>query len=104
MATEANSGSFKKGEGGRPKGAVNQTTKLVKETFAEVFSNLQSHPTANLQSWAVDEPTEFYKLASKLIPAQMSVDVTSFNLMTLDPLTSTDATEPNDSAKEDSGT
>ena len=72
MATEANSGSFKPGEGGRPKGAVNKTTKLVKETFAEVFNKLQDHPTANLEAWAIEEPTEFYKLASKLIPTEVT--------------------------------
>lgn len=74
MATEANSGSFKKGAPGKPKGAINKTTKLVKEVFADVFANIQSHPTANLRSWAINEPTEFYKLASKLIPTQMNID------------------------------
>jgi hypothetical protein len=93
---------FKSGNPGKPKGAVNKTTKLVKETFAKVFDQLQDDPYVNLAAWAKTEPTEFYKLASKLIPAQITMDVTSFNLMTLDPLTPTDATEPNDSTTEDS--
>lgn len=91
--------AYKKGEGGRPKGAVNQTTKLVKEVFNEVFTELQTHKTANLKSWAITEPTEFYKLASKLIPAQMTVDVGSFQIMTLDPL---NAITADDSTTEDS--
>ena len=74
MATEANSGSFKKGAPGKPKGAVNKTTKLVKEVFADVFNDIQSHPTANLKAWAIQEPTEFYRLASKLIPTQMNIE------------------------------
>lgn len=73
-ATVANSGSFKKGAPGKPKGAVNKTTKLVKEVFAEAFYKLQSDPVNNLVSWAKTEPTEFYKLASKLIPTQMNID------------------------------
>lgn len=66
---------YKKGEGGRPPGAINTTTKLVKEVFADVFADLQSHPTANLRAWAASEPTEFYKLASKLIPTQINADI-----------------------------
>lgn len=92
---------YKKGEGGRPKGAVNQTTKLVKEVFNEVFTELQEHETANLKSWAINEPTEFYKLASKLIPSQMNIDVGSINLMQLDPINDT---ATNNGITEDSGT
>lgn len=77
---------FKKGEGGRQAGATNITTRLVKEVFNDVFTDLQSHPTANLKTWAASDPGEFYKLASKLIPAQMNIagDI-NHSLMTLDP-------------------
>lgn len=67
-------GRFEKGNAGKPKGAVSKTTKLVKEVFAEVFSNLQDEPGVRLEDWAKQEPTEFYKLASKLIPTQISGD------------------------------
>jgi len=67
--------AFKPGEGGRPEGATNKTTKLVKEVFADVFAELQEHPTAKLKVWAIAEPTEFYKLASKLIPTQINADI-----------------------------
>lgn len=65
---------FKEGNSGRPKGATNKTTKLVKETFAEVFNELQSDPEAKLSEWGKKNPTEFYKLASKLIPVQVAGD------------------------------
>lgn len=68
---------------GKPKGALNKTTKLVKDVFAEVFTDLQSHPTANLKKWAIEEPTEFYKLASKLIPTQINADVNMVKLENL---------------------
>lgn len=74
MATEANSGSFKKGAPGKPKGAINKTTKLVKEVFAEAFNQLQSDPNVKLSEWGKRNPTEFYKLASKLIPIQIAGD------------------------------
>ena len=63
---------FKKGEAtGRPKGAVNKTTRAVKEVFATVFSNLQEDPKYNLEKWAKGNITEFYKLATKLIPTEI---------------------------------
>lgn len=71
--------SFKKGESGnlagRPKGTPNKLTRTVKETVLAVFNDLQSDPEANLLSWAQQEPTEFYKIASKLIPTEVKADV-----------------------------
>ena len=70
---------FKPGESGnpngKPKGAVNVLTKTVKERVTEVFNELQSDPTANMLSWAKTEPTEFYKIAAKLIPAEINAHV-----------------------------
>lgn len=68
------SGSFKKGEGGRPAGAKNIVNRTVKETVLEVFNKLQSGPMA-LEKWAAVEPTEFYKIASKLIPTELTGSV-----------------------------
>lgn len=65
---------FKKGNPGKPKGAVNKSTRIVKEVFANVFSKLQKDPKANLTKWARANPTEFYKLAAKLIPLQLGND------------------------------
>jgi hypothetical protein len=68
---------FTKDNPGRPRGSVNKTTKLVKDVFAETFDYLQKDADAkkkraNLRAWAKDNPTEFYKIASKLIPVQLS--------------------------------
>lgn len=65
---------FKEGNPGKPKGAVNKTTKIVKDVFADVFTKLQSDPKAKLLVWAKANPTEFYKLSSKLIPIQLGND------------------------------
>jgi hypothetical protein len=65
---------FKEGNKGKPVGAVNKTTRIVKEVFAQVFSDLQDDPKANLKVWAKDNPTEFYKLSSKLLPIQIAGD------------------------------
>ncbi len=61
--------------GGRTIGTPNKLTATVKEAFEVAFAQLQGHPTANLSTWAGDNPTEFYKLASKLIPAQVNANV-----------------------------
>lgn len=91
---------FEKGNPGRQTGTPNKTTKLVKEVFAEVFTKLQSDKSANLWAWGKENPTEFYKLASKLIPAQVSIAGDfNHNVMALDPLNDTTA---NDSLTEDS--
>lgn len=76
---EREKGKFKEGNPGKPKGAVNKTTKLVKEVFADVFDKMQTDQDArakkaDLESWAKENPTEFYKLASKLIPVQIAGD------------------------------
>jgi hypothetical protein len=68
--------TFQKGDGRqrKPVGAINKTTKMVKEVFAEVFNDLQLDKKANLRAWGKENPTEFYKLASKLIPLQLTGD------------------------------
>ena len=77
---------FKKGQSGnkegRPKGSENKLTKTVKETVLGVFNDLQEDPKANLLSWAKTEPTEFYKIAAKLIPMDVSasVQLTNFDV------------------------
>lgn len=60
---------------GRPKGVPNKVTKTVRETFERVFTQLQQSDTASLEVWAEGNPTEFYRLCSKLIPAQVEAKV-----------------------------
>jgi len=60
--------------GGRSKGTPNKVTQTVRERFQTAFELLQSHETSNLRTWAENNPTEFYRLASKLIPLQVGTD------------------------------
>jgi hypothetical protein len=67
--------AFQKGQvsnpKGRPKGAVNKVTQSVRDAFKAAFDELQEVPGARLGDWARDNPTEFYRLSGKLIPAQV---------------------------------
>lgn len=63
---------FKKGNKGRPEGAVNKLTKTVRDTFAEVFNELQEDPNVKLSAFGKKFPKEFYAMASKLIPTEIS--------------------------------
>lgn len=56
---------------GRPKGAVNKFTRSVREAFEAAFNHLQDLDGVKLEDWAQQNPEEFYKLAARLIPAQM---------------------------------
>lgn len=60
---------------GRPKGTPNKLTKTVKEAFEIAFQNLQEQPGARLADWAKDNPTDFYRIAAKLIPAELNANV-----------------------------
>jgi len=66
---------FEKGNAGKPKGAKNKITKTVKEVVFDVFEQLQVDPKANLFNWGKDNPTEFYKIAAKLIPTDVKAQV-----------------------------
>lgn len=66
--------AFKKGEGGRPQGAVNKLTRSAKEAFALAFDKLGGYE--GMVRWAQADPDNlkvFYTLYARLIP----VDVTS---------------------------
>lgn len=63
---------FEKGNSGRPAGIQNKLSRTVKETVLAVFNELQDDPDANLATWAKAEPTEFYRIASKLIPTELT--------------------------------
>jgi hypothetical protein len=60
---------------GRPKGTPNKVTKTIREHFATAFDLLQEDDQHNLTAWAKTNPTEFYRLASKLIPTKVEADI-----------------------------
>ncbi len=66
---------FEKGNAGKPKGAVNNLTKTFKDLLILTLEEIQADPKANLLTWAKDNPTEFYKIASKLIPTEVKAEV-----------------------------
>lgn len=66
---------FEKGNKGKPKGATNKITRTVKDCFESVFSDLQlTNSKVKLKTWAQENPTEFYKLCTKLIPTALQVN------------------------------
>lgn len=67
--------SWKKGEGGRPKGVQNKITRTVKEAVLDVFNKLQDDPKANLLEWGKKNPGMFYQIAAKLIPTEVDAKV-----------------------------
>jgi hypothetical protein len=64
-------GQFKKGNPGKPFGAVNKINKTVKQTVLEVFNLLQDDPKHNLAQFAETYPRDFYAIAAKLIPTEV---------------------------------
>ena len=64
---------FVKGEAkGRPKGAVNHLTKTVRETVLAVFNDLQLDPKHDLKAFAKESPRDFYQIAARLIPTEIT--------------------------------
>jgi hypothetical protein len=48
----------------------------VKDAVKAAFDELQGDKRANLTAWAKANPTDFYKLAGKLIPAAVDATIT----------------------------
>lgn len=54
---------------GRPKGSKNKVTKAFKDAVLETFVALGGVPA--LTKWARRQPTDFYKIAARLIPHEV---------------------------------
>lgn len=58
--------------GGRPPGKQNRFTGLMKEAVQVAYNGLGGH--AGFTAWAEANPTEFYKIAARLIPVEHRKD------------------------------
>lgn len=64
---------------GRPKGAPNKITKKFKDLLTETYEALEDNSKnkkedaeTGLLVWAKDNPTDFYRICSKLLPIQLT--------------------------------
>jgi hypothetical protein len=55
---------------GRPKGSKNKATQEIKQAFYEAF--YERGGVKALLKWADESPTDFYRLAAKLIPVEIA--------------------------------
>lgn len=72
--------SFKPGQGGRPKGVPNKLTRTVKDTVLTVFNDLQEDRQKNLLAFAKKYPRDFYSIAARLIPTEISGNFTKIQV------------------------
>lgn len=60
--------------GGRTIGSGNKANLSMKQTVEQTLRWLQTQPRSNMRDWAKENPTEFYRIAAKLIPTQITGD------------------------------
>jgi len=73
---------------GRPEGSLNKTTILmmdVKDIVLQTFHKMQKDKKVSLLTWGKKNPTEFYKIAAKLIPTQIHADITEKRIIVMAP-------------------
>lgn len=59
--------------GGRKKGTPNKSTVSVKEALQAAFDGMGG--MAALKAWGEQEPTEFYKIWSKMLPQEVKSEI-----------------------------
>lgn len=62
---------------GRKKGSQNRITSVIKEAVLDTFEKLGG--VEHMTKWAEKNPTDFYRIAAKLIPQHLTADVTHFD-------------------------
>lgn len=76
--------AFEKGKSGnpagKPVGTVSKLNKTFKELLLSTIDELQNDPKAKLAAWAKENPTEFYKIAARLIPTEVNAKVEAVQL------------------------
>lgn len=64
--------------GGRTKGTLNKATVLmvsVRDTVLAAFNEIQKDKNANIVTWGKQNPKDFYNIAAKLIPTEITAKV-----------------------------
>lgn len=56
---------------GRQAGSPNKITTAFKDAVRIVYDDIGGHPA--FAAWARENPTEFYRIAARLIPAEVNV-------------------------------
>ena len=65
--------------GGRQVGTPNKVTAIFKDAVRTVYEDIGGH--AAFAAWAKENPTEFYRIAARLIPTEMVTEGTSINVI-----------------------
>jgi hypothetical protein len=63
---------------GRPKGARNRNTLIMKDAMTAVFHDLQAETgkeNGHMLAWARENPTEFYRLCGRMLPFELNARV-----------------------------
>lgn len=63
---------FEKGNTAAKNRGPNKITRTVKETVLAAFNELQKDKKANLIEWGKRNPSQFYQVAAKLIPTEVT--------------------------------
>ncbi len=64
--------------GGRQVGTPNKVTAIFKDAVRTVYEDIGGNEA--FAEWAKENPTEFYRIASRLIPTEMVTEGTSVNV------------------------
>lgn len=62
--------------GGRQAGTPNKVTTAFKDAVRIVYENIGGHKA--FAAWAKENPGDFYRIASRLIPTETASPITSF--------------------------
>ncbi len=65
--------------GGRQVGTPNKVTAIFKDAVRTVYEDIGGNEA--FAAWAKENPTEFYRIASRLIPTEMASQGTNLNVI-----------------------
>ena len=65
--------------GGRQIGTPNKVTAIFKDAVRTVYEDIGGN--AAFAAWAKENPTEFYRIASRLIPTEIASQGTNLNVI-----------------------